>query len=125
MTTPEPAAEETLPLGEEVPAPVETSDDEVELPRDIEAAKKLRSEAAGLRKENRELREVNERLLTQAQATARREIERAAGEVLVDPSDVWRIDPELQQSFYDEQFSEIVPDAVRAAARALAESSHI
>lgn len=53
-------------------------DDDVELPKDLEAARKLRNEAANLRRRNRELEEVNERLLTQAQATERREIERTA-----------------------------------------------
>jgi hypothetical protein len=108
----EPTTEEPAPLGE----------DDVELPKDLEAARKLRNEARTLRQRNRELEEVNERLLTQAQAAQRREIERTAAEVLVDPADVWRIDPDTQQTWFDTEFGEIVPDAVRDAARALAES---
>jgi hypothetical protein len=95
------------------------STDDVELPQDLEAAKKLRSEAANLRRRNRELEADNERLITQAAAAQRREIERTAAEVLVDPTDVWRVDPELQQSFYDTEFGEISSDHVIAAAKAL------
>ena len=100
--------------------------DDVELPRDLEAAKKLRSEAANLRRENRELRADNERLITQAGARQRADIEAAAAEVLVDGADVWRVDPNLQQSFYDEQFGEISTDGVVAAAKKLAsEKPHL
>src|SRR6478609_8416325 len=97
----------TEPTPEQTPGPadVEVPDtgDDVEVPDTIEAARKLRSE-------NRSLRQ---RLHTA-------ETERTAAEVLVDPSDVWRIDPELQQSFYDQEFGEISGDNVVSAAKKLA-----
>ena len=121
----EPAPEQPTPELTDTDAPVESADD-VELPQDIEAAKKLRSEAANLRRRNRELEADNERLITQTAAWQRREIERTAGEILVDASDVWRVDPEVTQSFYDAEFGEISSDHVIAAAKALAaEKPHL
>ena len=74
----EPAPEQPTPELTDTDAPVESADD-VELPQDLEAAKKLRSEAANLRRRNRELEADNERLITQTAAWQRREIERTAG----------------------------------------------
>jgi hypothetical protein len=118
---------------EQVPEPDAQVLDAAEVP---EAARKLRSEARSLRqrlhaaedeiaKRDAEIAKRDtdiERLVTQAAARQRADIEAAAAEVLVDPQDVWRVDPERQQQFYDEQFGEISRDSIMAAAKELAAS---
>ena len=110
----------------EVPNALDTSpdaaDDDDTSPQTLEQARKLRSENRSLRTRLRTAEADVERLATQAAAWQHREIERTAAEVLVDPADVWRVDPELQQSFYDDRFGEISTDGVIAAAEQLAQS---
>ena len=106
-------------------------------PVDMRAVKRLRSENARLRHRLREA-EANRVTAEEGKATAeegrasdlarlaameKREVERAAEPYLADPSDLWlHTDEAAQREWVDQQFGEIIPDAVRDAARALVES---
>ena len=116
---------ELAPGGPEPPAtptPTPTPEPGDDHPMSLGEARKLRRESAALRARAKAAEDDNERLITQNAALSRREVEHAAASVLYDPSDVWRVDPDVQQSFYDEQFGEVVGDKVREAAAALAAS---
>lgn len=127
--TPEPDADGVIHVdsAQAEPADVEVPDtDDVEVPDTIEAARKLRSENRSLRQRLHTAEADVEKLVTQQAAWQRAEIERTAAEVLVDPADVWRIDPDTQQSFYDQEFGEISVDGVVSAAKKLAsEKPHL
>lgn len=116
----------TEPIGEPIPTTELESDEPAgddDAVLDMAAMRKIRREAAGLRKRVHELEADNERLITQQAAAERREIERQAAEVLVDPQDIWlHTSAEEQQAFVDSEFHEISRDRVVDAARALAES---
>jgi hypothetical protein len=111
----------TEPIEQPEPGQLEPADDD-DAVLDMAAMRRVRREAAALRKRVHELESDNERLITQQAAAERREIEREASSVLADPADIWRTDEATQQAFVDAEFREIVPDAVRDAARLLTES---
>lgn len=114
----------TEPVGTPIPEPtteLEPADDSE--PMTLGEARKLRREHAGLRSRLKAAEADNERLITQQAAAERREIEREAASVLVDPQDIWlHTSAEEQQAFVDSEFHEISRDRVVDAARALAES---
>ena len=87
---------------------------------DMRAVKRLRAENARLRHRLREAEENRGAAEARLDAMRRAEVERLAGEVLVDGSDLYRHGVD-EQALFDEEFGEIVPDAVRDAARAIAE----
>jgi hypothetical protein len=115
----------------EQPDEVVADDDEQVL--DMAAMRKVRHEAASLRRDRDGLRtrvhELEEQLGAAAAreaASQRRDAERVAGEILHDPTDIWRVSAEVQQSFYDEQFGDITADNIVAAAKQLAsEKPHL
>jgi hypothetical protein len=106
----------TEPDAEDTALP-DDGDDEVQ---DLRAMRRLRTENKRLRHELREAQENYGSAAARLAAAQRREAERIAGEVLHEGSDLWRVDPELQQEFYDEEFGEVTRDRVVEAAKALA-----
>ena len=88
----EPTTEPVDPQAEPVEPQPDTADD-AEVPETLEQARKLRSKNRALRQRLHTAETDNERLLTQTAAWQRREVERAAAEVLIDAGDVWRVDP--------------------------------
>ena len=52
----------------------------------------------------------------------RAEVERIAGQVLIDPADVWRVNSDTSQAFIDAEFHKVSGDNVVEAAKALAAS---
>jgi hypothetical protein len=83
---------------EPTPAPVEPTEpvddtDDAE-PQTIEQARKLRSENRSLRSRLHALETDYEGAVTRLAAMEHAEVERHAAEVLVDPSDVWRAQPD-------------------------------
>jgi hypothetical protein len=91
--------------------------------RTVAALKKLRSEAKGLRDRMHVKDEEIGRLSAQLLAHQRADAERIASEQLLDGTDLWRhASEETQQQFVDEQFAEVIPDAVRDAAAAIVEA---
>ena len=114
----------TEPIDEptpDTPEPdVELGDDEA--PRDMAAVRRLRAENKRLRHELREEQENRGAAAARLAAERRQEAERIAGEVLVDPADIWRVDAAAQQAFVDDEFGEIVADRVVESAKALAAS---
>ena len=117
--------EEPTPLGEqdsvENPPADEISDNELD-PRARKAMAKLRNEAATNRIR---AQEAEAKVAALEGATARlaalehAEIERVAAEQLIDAGDVWRIDPDTQQSWYDQEFKQLQPDKVRESIETL------
>ena len=115
----------TEPIGEPIPEPTTelepdepAGDDEQVL--DMRAVRRLRTENQKLRHQLREAEENYGGAAARLAAAERREIERElASSLLIDPQDIWRSDTEVQQSFVDEQFREVIPDAVRDAAEAI------
>jgi hypothetical protein len=87
-------------------------------PETIEQARKLRSENRALRTRLHDLESEHEGAVTRLAALEHAEVERHAAELLIDPQDIWREQPDLQ-AYYDEEFQQIVPDRVREAARAI------
>ena len=77
------------------------------------------SRAKSLRTRLRELEVDHEKAVSWVGAAHRREAERVASEVLHDGADIWRVDPELQQRFYDQEFGEVTRDSVIEAAKQL------
>ena len=112
--TPEPT-----PVTEEV----EVGDDDE--PIDMAAVRKIRREAANLRARMHELEEQLGAAAARETARDRAEVERIAGEHLVDPGDIWRAQPDLT-AYYDGEFHEITRDRVIETAMALArEKPHL
>ena len=101
----------------------DTDDDDV--PADTKTVRKLRHEAAGLRVRLKEAEADVERLVTQNAAMQHAEVERIAGEHLVDAQDIWRAQPDVA-AYYDDEFQSIVADRVVETAKALAsEKPHL
>ena len=102
----EPIEQEQESLGIEADDASDTvGDDELD-PKGLAKLAKARREAASLRAR---LHAAEEQLgAAAARETARdkAEVERIASEHLVDPTDVWRQQPDLQ-SYYDEEFAQI------------------
>lgn len=94
------------------------SDDTAE-PQTLEQAKKLRSEARNLRARLHATETDLESAVTRLAASDRREAERHAATILVDPTDIWTAQPDMK-AFYDDQYQDIVADKVIAAAKELA-----
>lgn len=112
---------EPTPEGEirvEAPTGEEPVDDEV---ADLQTLRKVRREAASLRQRLHALETEHEGTVTRLSAMEHAEVERIASEHLIDPTDVWRQQPDLQ-SYYDEEFQQIVPDKVREATAAIIQS---
>jgi hypothetical protein len=105
----------------------ELADDDA--PADMRAVRRMRAENKKLRHRLRES-EANRATAEEGRASdlarlaalEKREIEREASALLADPQDIWRTDEATQQEFVDQQFGEVIPDAVRDAARLLIES---
>jgi hypothetical protein len=65
--------------------------------------------------------EQYEATIAQLATLQRTEIERIGGEILVDGGDLYRHGAD-EETVYDEQFHQLMPDRVREAARAIAEA---
>ena len=87
-------------------------------PRARAVMQKIRHEAAGLRARLHELESEHEGAVTRLSAMEHAEVERHAAEYLIDPSDVWRAQPDLT-AYYDAEFKQVVGDKVREAAEAV------
>src|SRR5262245_47758622 len=98
------------------PTPDESSStdlDETTLdPRTRAALQKARNEAKNLRTRLHAAEADVQKLISQNAAMQHREIERIAGEHLIDPQDIWRAE---SQEFTDSEFNEIIGDRVREA----------
>jgi hypothetical protein len=123
---PEPRSEAWVATAEapddEMPTAVDTADD---APQNLEAARKLRSENRNLRQRLHEAESAAkvdvDALTARLAALERAEVERLAAQDLIDPADLWQTDV-TAQSFYDDAFTQIVPDKVRDATAALIKS---
>jgi len=96
----------------------EVNDDDDEV-LDMRAVRKLRNENKRLRHLLRETEENRASDLARIAGFEKREVEREASAVLVDPEDIWRTDEATQQQFVDSQFHEVIGDRVREAAEAI------
>jgi hypothetical protein len=103
------------------------TDDNAEEPQTIEAAKKLRSENRNLRQRLRDAERARDEVqaarevdLAKLAEYERREVERAAATVLVDPEDIWRHTDEATQAQFNDEFGAIVGDNVVEVAKKLA-----
>jgi hypothetical protein len=94
-------------------------DDNDEQPLDMRGVRKLRNENKRLRHLLRETEENRASDLARIAGFEKREVEREASSLLVDPEDIWRTDEATQQAFVDQQFGEVVGDRVREAAEAI------
>ena len=74
-------------------APADDSDGSLELPENLEAAKKLRSENKNLRERLKALEGEHEAATTRLTAMQHTEVERLAREHLRDPADLWNTNP--------------------------------
>jgi hypothetical protein len=99
------------------------SDDDEQM--SVEEARKLRSENASLRRRLHErdeqyntLQAEHEGTMTRLGQLERAEIERIAGEHLIDATDVWQAQPDVQ-AFYDEEYKQIVSDKVVETAKSI------
>jgi len=101
------------------PTPAAEPDDDDSEPQSIEQARKLRSENRSLRSRLRAMETDYEGAITRLAALEHAEVERHAGEVLVDPADIWRHQPDLT-AFYDDEFHQITRDKVVETAKQLA-----
>ena len=108
----------TTPVDEQTPEP-EDDDNEV---LDMRGVRKLRNENKRLRHLLRETEENRASDLARLAAAEKREVERQAAQVLVDPEDIWRTDEATQQGWVDEKFHEVIGDKVREAAEAIVAS---
>jgi hypothetical protein len=88
------------------------ADDSLNLPQNLDQARKLRSE-------NKALRERAQTAETRLAAAHHADVERIAGEILIDPTDVWTAQPDMS-AFYDDEFGQITADKVVAVAKELA-----
>lgn len=121
MTTPDP----TPTVTEDGPVVVPTPAPDDDSPLDLAAARKLRSENKSLRDRLRTTETDLEAAVTRLAAAQHAEVERLAAEHLVDPSDIWRAQPDLA-AFTDEEFRSITADRVVETAKALiAEKPHL
>jgi hypothetical protein len=117
--TPEPDSE----LDSEVLDELADDDEQV---TDMRGVRRLRSEAKRLRMLLRE--EQENRASEQASALARiaeyerREVERAAAALLIDPQDVLRYTDEKTQAEFNDEFGAVIGDRVKAAAQAIIEA---
>jgi hypothetical protein len=100
------------------PADDVIDDDAAEVPETIEQARKLRAENKNLRSRLRAMQTDYEAAATRLAALEHAEVERHAANYLVDPTDIWRQEPDVQ-SYYDAEYKQIVGDRVRAAAEAI------
>ena len=104
-----------------LPETAQADTDSLDLPENLEQARKLRSENRSLLERLKAVEADYEAAASRLAAAQRREIERAAGEVLIDPSDVFRhTEPDTQQAFIDAEFHEVVGDNVMEAAKRIA-----
>ena len=118
------------PIGEPTPEPEPGLEPDADQLFDLQAAKRLRAENQKLRHRLREAEanrqtaeEARAASLARAAAMERQLVEHEVSELLADPSDLWaHTDEATQQSWVDQQFGELVPDAVRDSARAIIES---
>lgn len=97
----------------------------LELPENLEAARKLRTENKRLRERLREMEGNYESAITRLGVLQHNEIERAAAEHLVDASDIWsaQSDP---AAFLDDEYSLVDPEKVAEAAKTLlADKPHL
>jgi hypothetical protein len=123
-------SEQPTPTGEEPTAP-EPADDSVpdDAPADMASLRKVRHEAATLRAQLREARSTIESLegaTARADALEHAEVERVAAEHLIDGSDIWRVDADTRQSFFDDEFHSLTRDRIVQAAKRLAsEKPHL
>lgn len=131
------------PIGEPIPEPVgegselddetidELADDDA--PADMRTVRRMRAEAKKLR---HRLRESEANRVSEQEARAgdlarlaeleKREVERAAGTVLIDPNDLWLHTDAKTQSEFNDEFGAIVGDrVVEAAKRLAAERPHL
>lgn len=116
MTEPTPEIEAGVPDG---------TPDDVDEPQTIEQARKLRSENRALRSRLHTAEDDLASAVTRLAAMEHAEVERIAGEHLVDASDIWRAQPDMQ-AYYDDEFKTIVGDKVVETAKALAaEKPHL
>ncbi|MCQ4365833.1 hypothetical protein KQR54_32990 [Mycobacterium gordonae] len=110
----------------EIPGPTpaaeitEPADDSLDLPHNLEAARKLRGENRNLRERLRTLEGDFERAITRLDALQTAEVQRVAAEHLVDGTDIWT-GPAALSDFLDEYG---VPDAAKVAdaAKAITEN---
>lgn len=86
----------------------------------MKAFRQARAEAQQLRQRLHEVETTEAGNAAKLAAYEKREIERAAAEVLVDPSDIWRLPAEAQQEWIDSEFGEVTASSVIESARALA-----
>jgi hypothetical protein len=113
--------------------PTPTGEEPELLPGDtpvtMESLRKMRHEAAGLRAQLKEARATIESLegaTARADALEHAEIERVAAEHLIDGADIWRVDTDTRQSFFDDEFHAITRDRIVEAAKKLAsEKPHL
>src|SRR5262249_50664493 len=128
--------EPTPPLGEDesgfTDEELDAFDDSEPI-KDMAAVRRLRSQAQRLRHRLREA-EANRQAAEDARAGdlarlaeyEKREVERAAAQVLIDPEDLMRYTDEATQAEFNDEFGRIVADNVVAAAkRVIAERPHL
>ena len=93
------------------------ADDSLDLPQNLDQARKLRSENKNLRERLHIAETEREAAITRLAAADRREVERHAATVLIDPSDIWQ--QADTSAFFDDEFKDIVGDKVVEAAKAV------
>lgn len=94
-------------------------DDTLDLPENLEAAKKLRSENKNLRERLRALESDYEAAATRLEGMRHAEIERLAAEHLIDPHDIWA---DLPADSVVDEYGMVNPAKVAEAAKALTAS---
>jgi hypothetical protein len=104
--------------------PERVSDDSLELPQNLEAAKKLRNENKNLRERLRALEGDYEAAVTRLEAVRHNEIQRVAADHLVDPADIWSAPADLD-ALTDEYGVVDVAKVTAAAEALLADKPHL
>lgn len=99
------------------PEPEATPADSLELPENLEAAKKLRSENKMLRERLRSLESDHEAAVSRLEAMRHSEVQRVAAEHLVDSSDIWSAPNGLDD--VTDEFGQVDPAKVAEAAKSL------
>ncbi|BDB45385.1 MULTISPECIES: hypothetical protein [Mycobacterium] len=100
---------------------VDHGDDSLDLPQNLEAAKRLRSENRNLRERLRTLESDYEAAVTRYDAMQMNEVQRVAAEHLIDPADIWT----TGKDFYDEYGMPDPEKIATAATTLLTEKPHL
>ena len=96
-----------------------SSSDSLDLPQNLDQARKLRSENRALRERVHAAETNLESAVTRLAAAEHAEVLRIAAEHLIDPTDIWSAQPDMR-AFYDDEFGQITADKVVATAKELA-----